>query len=121
MTRTQPVLLALVVVLHFGGTLPAQEGATELGKLAASMAPGSWAELKTLKMVETLGSDGVSGALFGYSEDGAWDPATRQFLYLGGDHNGIAEFVSHSADTNTWKRLPRPSWIGTTKGTHTMH
>src|SRR6185503_17496659 len=94
---------------------------TEMGKLAASMAPGTWAELKTRNIVETLGSDGVSGAIFGYSEGGAWDPATRQWLYIGGDHNGIAEFVSYSANTNTWKRYPRPSWIGTTKGLHTMH
>jgi len=123
MTKARTVFLALILG---GSASPAQDGSsparmTELGRLAASMAPATWAELKTFKMVETVVSDGASGSLFTYSEDGAWDPATRQFLYIGGDHNGIAEFVSYSADTNTWKRLPRPSWIGTTKGTHTMH
>ena len=85
---------------------------TEMGRLAARMKPGSWAELKTSGIVEALRATGASGAIFGYSEDGAWDPETRRFLYLGGDHNGIPRFVAYSADENRWKTLPQPAWIG---------
>src|SRR5262245_757435 len=109
------------VILQPADSPQSDEKTTEMGKLAASMKPGTWAELKTKNIVETLASDGASGALFGYSEDGAWDPKTRQWFYIGGDHNGIAEFVCYSADTNTWKRMPRPAWIGTIRGAHTMH
>jgi len=90
---------------------------TPMGRLAAEMKPGTWAELKTQGIVETLKATGVSGAIFGYSEGGAWDPVSRRFLYVGGDHNGVAQFVSYSADDNTWRVLPQPGWIGKS----TMH
>ena len=135
MKTTAAALICAIAVVSEGGVLafrlsadepkpPAEPASaiSEMGKLAASMAPGTWAELKTKNIVETIGSDGAGGALFGYSEGGAWDPATRQFLYVGGDHNGVAEFISYSADTNTWKRFPRPSWIpSTNNGSSTIH
>ncbi len=104
--------MGLVMALLLAG---AQE--TEMGKLAAGMRPGTWAELKTEGIVEALRADGASGAIFGYSEDGAWDPETRRFLYLGGDHNGTPRLVSYSADDNRWRTLPQPAWIGRS----TMH
>jgi hypothetical protein len=86
--------------------------ATELGKLAAGMKPGTWAELKTEKLLETHKAKGNSGAIFGYNEGAAWDPTSRQWLYVGGDHNDPARFVTYSADTNTWKVMPQPEWLG---------
>jgi hypothetical protein len=88
---------------------------TALTQLAAKMRAGEWAELKTDNLVETLRAKGASGAIFGYNEDAAWDPKTRQFLYVGGDHNDIVRFVSYADDTNTWKILAQPDWVG--KGT----
>jgi len=101
-------------MIAMAGMLLSQDRAaeTEMGRLAASMKPGTWAELKTAGIVETLKANGASGAIFGYSEDGAWDPETRRFLYLGGNHNGTPRFVSYSADDNTWRTLPQPAWIG---------
>ncbi len=96
---------------------PAAQAQTAMGALAASMAPGTWAQLTTTNIVPTLEANGASGAIFGYSEDAAWDPASRQWLYVGGDHNDIARFAAYSADTNTWSRKPQPSWIGS----GTMH
>ena len=89
---------------------------TALGQLAAFMAPGTWAELPTLNMVPTLFADGLGGSILDYAEDGAWDPVTQQFLFIGCDHpkdaNGdLARFVAYSAATNAWRILPTPYWI----------
>ena len=78
------------------------------------MKPGEWSQLKTENLVETLRAKGNSGAIFGYNEGTAWDPSTRQLFYLGGDHNDPARFVAYADDTNAWKRLPQPEWLGTT-------
>src|SRR5262249_50082232 len=100
------------------GALETQEPAvpkTALAQLAATMKPGAWAELKTENLVETLRAKGASGAIFGYNEDAVWDPKTRQFYYVGGDHNDIVRFVTYVNDTNSWKIMPKPDWVG--KGT----
>jgi hypothetical protein len=88
------------------------EAPTALGKLAATMKPGEWAELKTDNVVEAHRAKGVSGAIFGYNEGAAWDPRSRQWLYCGGDHNDRTRFVTYSADTNAWKVMPEPEWVG---------
>ena len=110
-------LIRFAALLTLGTLGEAQEKSpsapsTAMGRLAAEMKPGTWSELKTQGIVEALRATGASGAIFGYSEGGAWDPATRRFLYVGGDHNGIARFVAYSADDNTWRILPQPGWIG---------
>ena len=89
---------------------------TAMAKLAATMKPGQWAELKTENLIETHRAKGNSGAIFGYNEGAAWDPRSRQWLYVGGDHNDRARFVTYAADTNAWKVMPQPDWLGTTHG-----
>jgi hypothetical protein len=88
---------------------------TALAHLAARMKAGEWAELKTENLIETLRARGASGAIFGYNEDAAWDPKTRQFFYVGGDHNDTVRCVTYTDTTNTWTILPQPPWVG--KGT----
>jgi len=97
-----------------GLALPAWGQLPELGKLAHSLQAGQWAELKTENIVPTLEAQGNSGAIFGYNEGAVWDPASRQILYLGGDHNDPARFVAYAADGNAWRTLPQPEWLGKT-------
>jgi hypothetical protein len=85
---------------------------TAMGKLAAGMKAGEWAELQTDNIVETHRAKGASGAIFGYNEGAAWDPKSRQWLYCGGDHNDRLRFVTYSADSNAWKIMPEPDWVG---------
>jgi hypothetical protein len=91
---------------------------TALADLAGQMPPGTWTELATSNQVQALQANGASGAIFGYSEDGAWDPGSQQWLYLGGDHAYVTQggdpprFVRYSAATNAWQILPQPDWIG---------
>jgi hypothetical protein len=102
---------ALPVALSAAAAV-AQTPETALGRLAAGMKAGEWAELKTDNIVETLRAKGASGAIFGYNEGAVWDPKSRQVLYMGGDHNDRVRFVTYSADANAWKIMPQPDWAG---------
>src|SRR5262245_21877731 len=103
-----------LAALFLGMALPAWGQQTDLGKLASSLKPGEWAELKTENIVPTLQAKGNSGAIFGYNEGAVWDPASRQIFYMGGDHNDPARFVAYAADKNRWRILPQPEWLGKT-------
>ncbi len=124
MRAGRPTALVIGLVLLSGTTVAATAeeepqpatAATALGQLAASMAPGTWAELSTLNMVPTLAADGLGGSILDYAEDGAWDPVSQQFFFIGCDHpvdqNGdLARFVAYSAVTNSWRVLPEPYWF----------
>jgi hypothetical protein len=78
------------------------------------MKPGTWAELKTENVVEAHRARGNCGAIFGYNEGAAWDPRSRQWFYVGGDHNDPARFVTFAADRNAWTVRPQPDWLGKT-------
>src|SRR2546421_2435389 len=102
------------------------QSTTALSNLAASLAPGTWAELTTNNIAPTLAfTGGASGTTFGFTENGVWDPLSRQFLYIGGDHSPTMpdtcpRFVSYLESTNTWQMLPEPAWFPCTPGS-AMH
>lgn len=91
----------------------AAQASNPLATLAASMQPGTWAELPTINMNETLQAGGSSHSYLPYSDDMVWDPTTEQVFYIGADHLAPEgpQFISYSAITNTWQKLPRPSWL----------
>lgn len=91
---------------------------TVLGALAASMAPGSWAELPAQNtntaFTGTVG--GATGNILPYSEDLLWDPIGRWAYFIGSDHiyDGQSDgprFVGYSDDSNTWQILPPAPWF----------
>jgi hypothetical protein len=77
---------------------------TALADLAASMKPGTWAELKTNNINPTLtNTRGSSGFVFGYAEEVRWDPVTRKLYHIGMDHGqGQLRFLAYSETNNTW-------------------
>lgn len=79
------------------------------------MQPGTWAELTTTNMVPTLAqAGGASTIITAYSDDAVWDPVTKRFFFIGGDHfpiNCDPRFVSYSDATNAWQILPQPTWF----------
>src|SRR5688500_16378174 len=116
LTKKVAICIAVGMFLFAANARGQNSGApTEFGRLAAGMKPGTWAELKCDNLIETLKAKGASGAIFGYNEDAVWDPKTRQFYYVGGDHNDMVRFVTYQDKTNAWKTLPQPPWVG--KGT----
>src|SRR5438093_12125906 len=81
---TTLVALALVPFLTRGFS----QNPTALANLAASLPPGTSAELTTNNIAPTLAfNGGASGMTFGFTENGAWHPVSRQFLSIGRDHS----------------------------------
>jgi len=89
----------------------ARRGKTDLSKLAASMKPASWAQLKT-EMPQGLWSSpkvnggrnkGGAGGLHiaGWTDDAHWDSRTGQFLYLG--LRQTRQFIAYSEEKNAWR------------------
>lgn len=127
-----PQMLVLTAVMVLGGfsargseegwlpggevvkeAVAARKGKTELSKLAASMKPGTWAELKT-EMPEGLWSSpkvnggrnaGGSGGLHiaGWTDDAHWDSRTGQFLYMG--LRQTRRFIAYSEEKNAWRTI----------------
>ncbi|MFO7900106.1 MAG: hypothetical protein R6V58_13735 [Planctomycetota bacterium] len=92
----------------------ARRGKTALSKLAASMKPGAWAELKT-EMPKGLWSSpkvdggrnkGGAGGLHiaGWTNDAHWDSRTGQFLYMG--LRQTRRFIAYSEEKNAWRSIP---------------
>ena len=102
-------VLAMLGLAFLNATPQAAEpkrGPTPLGKLAASMKPGTWAELPTegltnqiLKAPTAKGLD-----IMGWSDDGHWDGKTGQFLFMG--LRGRRRFVAYTEATNAWRNIP---------------
>ncbi len=86
----------------------ARRGKTELSKLAASMKPGDWAELKTEMPAGLWGapkvgpSKGLSIAT--WSDDAHWDSHTGQCLYFGVRQS--RKLVAYSEEKNAWRNIP---------------
>ena len=87
----------------------AQPNDTELGKLAATLKPGAWAELKTEGYTPEL-LKAQNHHILQYTSAAAWEPKSRQLLFVGQGHYSALKFISYSADTNVWKLRPTPPW-----------
>ena len=90
--------------------------ATAMGDLAAQMKAGEWRELPTVNLLPTISGypGGASGSVLPYAQNGLWDPKTQSFYFVGSDHQhstGYAKFITYSAQSNTWREFPRPSWF----------
>ena len=77
--------------------------ATALGTLAASMQPGTWAQLNTNNISE-LAHGNVAGNIAPYAMTSVWDPGTGRIYFQGQDHSstGGLEFVRYDDATNSW-------------------
>ncbi len=86
---------------------------TPLARLAASMAPNSWAELETEgfdsdTMQVVVNDEGRQLHIAGWTDDGHWDPDTGQFLYMG--FRLRTKFIAYNAYTNRWHVNPSFEW-----------
>ena len=93
----------------------ARRGKTELSKLAASMKPGTWAELKTKrpkggklwsspKWKGGRNKGGCGGLhIAGWTNDAHWDSRTGQFFYMGLRQS--RRFIAYSEEKNEWRSI----------------
>jgi hypothetical protein len=85
-----------------------------LGQLAASMKPGTFAELTTNNFKNLLYTtrDSVNinyaSIMVSYAESGAWDPNARKFLFQGAPHGNAWKLIIYNDGDNTWKAGPLP-------------
>ena len=93
-----------------GAETPATSVGTVLGQLAASMAPGTWAELPTLDLNAGILEDVGGHHILQYTDDAVWDPVGERVLFLGQGHASnwdndpttTARFIAYGAGTNRW-------------------
>jgi hypothetical protein len=83
--------------------------ATELGRLAGCMKPGTWAELKTKGYTSDL-LQVQNHHILEYTDTAVWDPRSGQVLFVGQGHYSAVKFIAYDEATNSWKLLPTPSW-----------
>jgi hypothetical protein len=88
--------------------------ASPLSDLAGSMAPGTWKQLTTLNLANTITVGNSTGGIMPYSDNATWDPNSQQLLFWGGDHGGPLRHVAYRASTNTWRVISES--IGWTHG-----
>jgi hypothetical protein len=82
---------------------------TELARLAASMKPGTWAELTTQGFSADL-LKVQNHHILEYTDTAVWDPKSQQVLFVGQGHYSAVKFITYSAATNSWKLMPTPVW-----------
>ncbi len=81
------------------------------------MAPGTWAELSTNNINQTLGNTGGSSrTVITYLDSLPWDPTSLSLWFIAGDHNQNTavnpnKFFRYNATTNTWQGLGTPSFV----------
>lgn len=98
------------------------ETSSALGKLTASLKPGTWAVLHKDGDGSGYGlkfTDSGVGGLYGYASKAAYDPARRRVFFFGSGHHGqstpeyyagIIKFIAYDVDANRWTRLKTPQW-----------
>lgn len=116
------LVTCMLVFLFSAAVLAGENGTkkaptTELGKLAASMKPGEWQELKTEGFSKKLLTSGRKGIL-SYADSGAWDAKTQTLHFFGQGHLAPPpQHVIYSAKTNSWRR-ECPPWLAKLKWFH---
>jgi hypothetical protein len=116
---TRPMLGLVAGLLALTSGVEGAGAQSELAALAASMEPGTWAELTTSGLVEAAtGTGGATNLVFPYADSTKWDPVARRALFIGSDHGGHPtpgptasfRFIELDEIDNAWRILPTPPW-----------
>lgn len=90
---------------------------TEIGKLAKTLEPGQWAELKSEGYVQTSLMRGND--ILAYAGRASWDATSQQVFFIGQVHlKGPPSFIAYSVKDNTWRPMPTPPWAESLKWFH---
>jgi len=102
--RIVSVLCVLLGAAVAAGETPPPNGNSALARLAASMQPGDWKELKTEGLTKDLTVTSKGYQIVTWGDDGAWDSKRGQFLFMG--FRQELKFINYSEQTNTWTLIP---------------
>jgi hypothetical protein len=93
--------------------VPAPLAGTALGNLAASMAPGTWAQLNVSNQNALLGVGNVSGSMIGFCNTMPWNPHSKVIEIVGMDHNwGMVRHVRYDVATNQFVLVAADAGLG---------
>src|SRR5262245_50648621 len=95
---------ALALALLVSALVPAgAAGDAALGRVAASMRPGTWARVPQTNIDAVLGRGAHAANQLPYANAAAWDPVRQVLRFVGADHDDDATHsMSYSAATNSW-------------------
>ena len=97
-SRTRGAAVVAMMVGWLGGATPATAAdPSALASLAQSMAPGTWAELKTSGLTPALLQVPTHVMVYNileYQNSGVWDPTSHQVLFVGGPHENLGRFIT---------------------------
>lgn len=105
-------LLAVVIGCLVCSPRLAAADPSALASLAGSMAPGTWAELKTSGLTPALLQVPTHVMVYNileYQNSGVWDPTSHQVLFVGGPHENQGRFITYDEATNAWRQEPDPT------------
>ncbi len=93
-----------------------------LAKLAASMKPGTWAQLPVLNQDALLGVGSVSKSMIHYCNSMPWNPVSKVIEIIGADHNYPAlRYVRYDSSTNQFVLVADNAGLGAGHGyNHTV-
>jgi hypothetical protein len=86
---------------------------TALGTLAASMAPGTWAQINVSNQNALLGVGSVSGSMLTYCNSMPWNPFSKVIEIVAMDHNwGMLRHVRYDVATNQFVLVAADAGLG---------
>ena len=101
----------LAVPLRPGSSSQSQDRVSSIAGLAASMRPGSWAQLDTVGLPAMMVPPIGNGSILEYTDRIVWDPLHTRMVVMGGAHTGNSNYSIewkddqwgwYDAGTNTW-------------------
>ena len=108
---------ALLLALAAGDAGVRADENTVVGKLARTLKPGQWAELKSEGYVFDKLMRGED--ILAYAGKAAWDRNSQQALFIGQVHlKGPPVFITYDAKANRWQQMPTPKWAEALKWFH---
>ncbi|MEX0715530.1 MAG: M56 family metallopeptidase [Planctomycetaceae bacterium] len=76
---------------------------TALASLASRLEPGAWAELKTEGYTRELVFPDGKEHILSYADSAAWDPVSRQLLFVGGLYSEQVKMIVYREADNSWR------------------
>jgi hypothetical protein len=106
------VLLTLATII-VSGCFAQVVCASPLSELAASIQPGTFAQLEFpgVNLGELLSVCGSASTIGEYADSASWDPGSHQVLFLGNSHGNCygSKFIIFSEDAHAWREGPLPA------------
>jgi len=105
--------LSLAVPLRLGSSSQSENRVNSIAGLAASMRPGTWAQLETVGLPAVMIPPIGSGSILEYTDRIVWDPLHTRMVVMGGAHTGNTNYsIEWQDDQWGWYDAGTNTWVG---------